>query len=433
MSSAPAEARAGSRGTSPCRVFQAAAAILALAAFLLALREVLNPFILFWVLLVLLLPFRDHPGHFPLVCTAALLTLLWILATTGSLLAPFVLALGLAYVLDPLVNRIEARGADRTPAMLALAVPGMSALLLLVLVGLPALAEQMGEIIVRAPELMERVADALESLDSRLAALTLPGFLEELVAGLRSIDSSTVVAFLEERREAIARRAWSAVLGVGRGLGSALTVLSYVVLTPVLTFYLLRDWDGLTTALGGLVPAARRDAVASFAKEYDHLLSRYLRGQLMVAFLIGAITALGLFLTSFPYAFLLGAIVAVFNVVPYLGIVLSLIPALGIAFLSGSIWTSVLKVAVVFGVAQALEGAVISPRIVGESVGLHPVWVLLAICVGGFYFGFSGLLLAVPLAVGLKLVIVRALERYRETALFRGEGRDGDGVSSGLD
>jgi len=405
---------------SPWTVFQAAAALMILAALLVATRDVLNPFLLFWVLLAFLLPFRGHDGYVPLVVAAALITLLWMLATTGFLLAPFVLALGLAYMLDPVVDRLEAKGMKRTPAVLLLAVPGVGVLLLVLLVGLPALGQQVADIIARAPEILARLADLLEGLDQRLATLTVPDFLQELVARLRSIDAASIVAMLEERQEAIARRAWSAILGLGRGLGSVLTVLGYVVLTPVLTFYLLRDWDGLTRSLAGLLPEGRRAGVVAFAGEYDHLLSRYLRGQITVALVIGAITAVGLFLTRFPYAFLLGVVVTVLSVVPYLGLVLSLIPAVLVALLSGDVGTSLLKLVVVFGVAQGLEGAVISPRIVGESVGLHPVWVVLALTMGGFYFGFVGLLLAVPMAVGVKLLVVRGLDRYRATALFRG-------------
>jgi predicted PurR-regulated permease PerM len=422
------EPPASARSVTPWTVFQAVAALLALAALLYATRDVLTPFLLFWILLAFLLPFREHDGFVLLVSTTAIITLIWMLVTTGFLLAPFVLALGMAYMLDPLVDRLEERGMKRTPAVLVLAVPGVGVLLLVVLVGFPALGEQIAEIITRAPDIVPRLADLLESLDRRLATLTLPAFLQEMVARLRGIDAASIVAILEERQEAIVRRAWGAVLGLGRGLGSFLTVVGYVVLTPVLTFYLLRDWDGLTRSLAELVPQRRREAVVGFAREYDHLLSRYLRGQLTVGLMIGALTGVGLFLTGFPYAFLIGVFVAVFSVVPYLGLVLSLIPAVLVALLSGAVWTSLLKVAVVFAVAQGLEGAVISPRIVGGSVGLHPVWVVLALTMGGFYFGFVGLLLAVPIAVGVKLVVERALGRYRSTALFQG----GAGVEADL-
>jgi predicted PurR-regulated permease PerM len=151
------------------------------------------------------------------------------------------------------------------------------------------------------------------------------------------------------------------------------------------------------------------------------MISKYLRGQVMVAIAMGLITALGLWIARFPYAGTLGLIVGIFSVVPYLGLVLSLIPAIFIALVSGSVVVSLLKVAVVYGLTQLLEASVISPRIVGESVGLHPVLVLLALALGGYFFGFVGLLIGVPAAAIGRLLVERGLRRYKGSAFYRGE------------
>jgi len=196
-------------------------------------------------------------------------------------------------------------------------------------------------------------------------------------------------------------------------------VLSYVFLTPVLTFYLLRDYDGIVARMRELIPRRYEAAVVEFTGDYDKLLSAYLRGQVTVALILGAMTTSLLLLVKFPYAILLGSLVAVMSLVPYLGIVIALIPALVIALISGSVLVSLLKVVLVYGGTQALEGAVISPRIVGESVGLHPVWVVLALSIGGFFFGFVGFLTAVPAAVGVKLLAVRGVDEYRSSELFK--------------
>lgn len=395
--------------------------LLVFGFFLLSLREVLNPFLLYLLLVGCLLPFRGFPGRNLVLGLATLLTLFWVLDTTGFLLAPFVLALVLAYVLDPLVDHMEGR-VSRSVAVGLLALPVLAVLILAAVFGLPAIADQIGDLIDRAPDLLQRAADWVERLDERVAALSLPAFAEDFVGRVRDMDPETVVTFLQERQAEIARRVWGGVLGVGRGLRSFLSILGYVVLTPVLTFYLLRDWDDLTAATAELIPRDRRGAVLGFASEYDHLLSRYLRGQLTVAVVVGSITAVGLWVVGFPYALLLGVLVAVFGLIPYLGLVLSLVPAILIALLSGSVASSLVKVAIVYGIAQALEASVISPRIVGESVGLHPVWVVLALAVGGFYFGFVGLLIGVPLAVGIKLLVELTVERYRASELYAGGG-----------
>lgn len=404
------------------RGVEAAAVVLVLAFFLYATRAILNPVLLFALLWAVLLPFRGREGHAALVSVAGLVTLVWVLLSTGSLLAPFVLAVMLAYMIDPLVDRLDRRRVPRALGIALLALPALALLSVLFLFVVPAAIRELGELVQQAPLFFERLRAWLEATRERLLSVDLPLVDEEdLIARLEAVDANAVVVALEERRAALAARVWSGVLGLGRGLGTVFTVLGYVALTPVLTFYLLRDWDRLTASAAELLPRARRDQVISFAMECDLMISKYLRGQVTVALAMGLITGLGLWLASFPYAGTLGLIVAVFSIVPYLGVVLSLIPAIFIALVSGSVGISLLKVVVVYGGAQFLESAVISPRIVGESVGLHPVLILLALALGGFFFGFVGLLIGVPAAAIGKLLMVRALHHYKTSAFYRGE------------
>lgn len=411
------------------RVVEAAAALLVLGFFLYATRAILNPVFLFALLWSVLLPYRGAQGYVALVSIAAVMTLAWLLWSTGSLLAPFVLAMLLAYTLDPLVDGLEGRRVSRTVAIVLLTVPAISVLGILFVLVLPGSLRQLGEIAQQTPLLLQRLAGWIENARDRLLSVDLP-FIEEdeLLGRLRNVDSIAVVSFLQERREALGTSFWSGVLGLGRGLGSVFTVLGYVALTPVLTFYLLRDWDRLIAWVTDLLPKSSRDAFVSFATECDRMVARYLRGQLTVAAALGLITGIGLWAASFPYAGTLAVIVAIFSVVPYLGLVLSLIPAIFIALVSGSVGTSILKVAIVYGSAQLLEGTVISPRIVGGSVGLHPVLVLLALSLGGFFFGFVGLLIGVPGAAISKLLIERGLRRYRSSAFYVGDESDERGT-----
>jgi predicted PurR-regulated permease PerM len=404
------------------RGVEAAAVVLVLAFFLYATRAILNPVLLFALLWAVLLPFRGREGHAALVSVAGLVTLVWLLLSTGSLLAPFILAVMLAYMIDPLVDRLERRRVPRALGIALLALPALALLTVVFLFVVPAALRELGELVQQAPVFFERLRAWIESGRERLLSIDLPLVDEEdLIARLEAVDADAVVAALEERRAALAAQVWSGVLGLGRGLGTVFTVLGYVALTPVLTFYLLRDWDRLTASAADLLPRARRDQVISFATECDQMISKYLRGQVTVALAMGIITGVGLWLASFPYAGTLGLIVAVFSIVPYLGVVLSLIPAIFIALVSGSVGISILKVVIVYGGAQFLESAVISPRIVGESVGLHPVLILLALALGGFFFGFVGLLIGVPAAAIGKLLIVRALRHYKTSAFYRGE------------
>ncbi len=405
------------------RVVQAAAVLIVLGFFLFALRPVLNPILLFFVLWALLTPFSGKPGHTPLVVITGLLTLIWALATTGTLLAPFVLAFVLAYVLDPVVDKLEARRVPRSLAIIILTLPVVGMLAALIFLVVPAVVVQLVEVLGQSNVFFERVAAFAQGVLERMLVVDIPLIDEAaLIAQLRAVDSAAVVTFLQERQDALRAGLWGGFMGLGRGLGTVITIGSFVVLTPVLTFYLLRDWDLITQTLGDLLPSSRRDAIVSFATDFDRLLSRYLRGQATVAVAIGVITGLGLWIVQFPYAAMLGLVVAVFSVVPYLGLILSLVPALFIALVSGSVGLSLIKVLAVYSIAQILEGTFISPRIVGDSVGLHPVWVVLALAMGGFFFGFVGLLIGVPAAAGVKLLIVRGLAQYRASEFHTGTG-----------
>jgi len=399
------------------RSLSGVAAIAVLGLFLFEIHGILNPFILFLLFVALLLPFRGARGHTLLVTLTGLLTLYWLLQETGFLIAPFVLGLVLAYVLDPLVDRLEARGIGRALAIVLLALPVLGVVATAIIVGVPAVMEQVNQVIQGAPAALSRVIGWVDgALD-----IDFPGIDEAaLLAQLRDLRPETVVAFLQERWRAIASAAGSGVLGLGSGLGTALSILGYVVLTPVITFYMLRDYDRIKAKARQFIPRPQEAAVVEFAREYDQLLSSYLRGQLTVALILGALMATGLLITGFPYALLLGSLVGVLSLVPYLGLALSLIPAVIIALTSGSVGASLIKLAVVYAVTQTLEGTVISPRIVGESVGLHPVWVVLALSIAGFFFGFVGFLIAIPLAVGVKLLVMRAVARYRDSEIYQG-------------
>ena len=404
------------------RLVHGAAVLLVLALFLWELGDVLSPLVLFVAFLALLTPYSGSDFHRLLLLTGSGLLALWVLADLGTLLAPFVLGFILAYILDPLVDRLERVRVPRSLAIGLLALPVLGGIAALLVFGVPALAHQVQSLIERMPELLQQIAAWIDDLQQGIVRVDLPLVNEEgLAERLRELSPATVVAFLEEQQAAIATRTWEGILGLGRGIGTVVTVISYVVLTPVLTFYLLRDWDGILDRIRSYIPRPRLEAWTGFAVEYDRLLSRYLRGQVLVAAIVGTLTWIGLWIAGFPYSGLVGATAGVFNVVPYLGLPVSLVPAVVIALVSGSFWASALKIAIVFGIVQILDGNVIGPRVVGESVGLHPVWVILAIVVAGFFFGFVGFLLAIPGAILIKLLVEAGLERYRESAVYLGD------------
>lgn len=388
-----------------------------LVLFLWSVHEVLAPLVLFFLIAYLMGPFYGSPLYGRVITVLGLVTLLWLIWSVGFILTPFVLALVLAYVLNPLVSRGVREGMDRTLATAAVLGTFLALFVLVAIAVGPLLWAQLLQFGARLPEFLEGVVVWAQRTVDRVAHLPLPGVARVQVGDVLDIDASRMEEFFAERGAAIRDALLASVMGVGKGLGVVLTVLSYLLVTPILTFFLLRDFDRLVENAGRLVPPHRREATFTFVREFDELLGRFLRSQVMVSMIVGVIIGLGFWIAGFPYALLLGAVAGIFNIVPYLGLILSLIPAILIALVSGSPGVDLLKVGVVFGVEQALENW-FSPKIVGSSVGLHPVWVLLAIVLFSFFFGVIGLLIAVPTAVGIKLLLRNFIRAYESSAYF---------------
>lgn len=412
------------------------AVVLAVAGGLgIAIRPVLSPFVLYALLLYLVWPRLGVPIYARLALGATALMALWLLEATGLLLAPFILALILAYMLDPLVDVLE-RWMPRSAAIGALAIPLAGVVAILGLVLLPSVVRQVSQLIGNVPAYIGEVEAWLTSVRQWLIGLEIRGLDDRTIPELRDVDAQAVVSYLRDRWSEVADRGLAAVLGIGRGIGAVLGVAGYLVLLPILTYYLLRDWDRIRRRLADLVPPTRRHAVLDFAARYDRLLNRFLRGQLVLAAVVGLMVGVGFWIVGFPYALLLGLLAGVLNVVPYLGLIVSVAVALVIAVFTGPVLTSLTKVALVYGVEQVVEN-IVGPRIVGESVGLHPVWVILALALFSFFFGFVGLLLAVPAAVLVKLSVEVAVRRYENSAWYlkgrlpggpAGEGTAGPGT-----
>jgi predicted PurR-regulated permease PerM len=391
---------------------------LLLAFFVWSIRPVLSPIILFLVLVYLLTPLFGTEAYRRLVIALGTLTALWLVHVAGSFLAPFVLGLILAYVADPLVDRLERQNISRTWG--AVAVVGLAGLVLalsLVLV-IPMVFEQGRQFLEDLPEMLAGLQRWYEAQIQALVDSPLPLIRDIQFERALEIESRDVMAFVSEQIRAL-QPSWGAAIGLGRGVQTAFTILGYIVLTPVLTFYLLRDFHSIERWVGRLVPRDHRKRTMSFLNTYDKLLGEYLRGQLLVALFVGLATGIGFWIVGFPNAVLLGVIAGVFNIVPYLGLVVSLIPALFIALVTVPVWISLLKVAGVFLVVQAFDGYFLSPKIVGDRVGLHPVWVMLAIIAFGSFFGLTGLLLAIPLAVLIKLLIQNTFSAYQKSVYYR--------------
>ncbi|MBK6421184.1 MAG: AI-2E family transporter [Gemmatimonadetes bacterium] len=385
---------------------------------LVTLREILAPPLVLPLALLALWPLRDRPGVRVAMGIAVALTLVWGLKLYGGLLGPFLLALAVAYLLAPLVARLEQRRIGRGTAILLVALPPILGLALLAALAGPQVWNQAVTLVSALPRFATTLMRFVTTLRTRLEGL--PFLTAAQRDWLHTLDAQQLAALLQENADGLLRALAEWGLAFGRRLGTLLGFLGYLVVTPVVAFYLLRDWRPLLGFLEDLIPPTRRPALVAFIEEYDGSLGKFFRGQLIEATLVGILTGTGLAVLGVPSALLIGVIAGLCNLVPYIGIAISAIPALVVALTMDDPVGGLLRVGGVFLVVQFIDGSVTGPRIVGGSVGLHPVVTMLALAFGGAMLGFAGLLLAVPLAVLLKMLGSRLLVRYRQSAVYAG-------------
>ena len=394
--------------------------VLLVALLLWTVRDVLSPVIAYALLVAALWPERRDPRITRVLAIATALMTLWLFWAAGTLVAPFVLGLACAYLLAPAVSWLARHRVPRWLASLLLLLPFLAVLVALVLLLVPAMERQVIQAAGQLPLLLSRLADWLDRLRTSFLASNQGLLTSDQVARLRGLQASDLVAIVQQRWQDVARGAWGGIVGIGKGVRLAVMIVGYVVVTPVVTYHLMNHWDEITAWLGGLVPPTRRDAVLGFVREYDLQLGHYVRGTLTEATLVATLTGLALGALGFPAPLLMAVSAGLGNLVPWIGVPLSMLPGVALALTSGAVGPSLLQLVVVFGAVTLLDQAVTGPRIIGGAVGLNPVWVMIALAMFGLLLGFVGLLVATPLAVLVKLLAQRAVARYRASAYYAG-------------
>lgn len=345
------------------------------------------------------------------------LLLLWLLR---GVLTPFIAGMAVAYFLDPLADRLEERGCSRTLATLLILAAFFVAAIVLLVVLIPVLHAQVAGFASRLPGYVEAARGAIEPLLAQLQAELTPQQVEDI-------------------RSAASAYAGDVVKWLGRALGGIVSggvaifnAVSLVVITPLVAFYLLRDWDRIIAWIDGLLPVEAADTIREQVREVDTRLAGFVRGQSTVCLVLGAAYAVGLTVIGLDFGLLVGLGAGLISFIPYLGTAIGFGVGIGIAFAQFSDWVPIVLVAAVFVTGQVLEGFVLTPNLVGDRVGLHPVWVLFALMAGGVLFGFVGILLALPAAAVIGVVVRFAVSRYRTSALYgvREGGGDEEGVGA---
>ncbi|MCH9004791.1 MAG: AI-2E family transporter [Proteobacteria bacterium] len=323
----------------------------------------------------------------------------WLFYLLAPVLTPFIAAALLAYLGDPLADRLQKFKLPRTLAVVAVFLITFVSLALLILLIGPLVKTQIGALFQALPDIARQI--------EQVWLPTLLGWMK-----VEPGDDVGIGAFLARYSDMVGSWSGKILLGVGKSGGVlAAAVLSFFLI-PILTFYMLRDWDSFMAHLGALVPRSQRDTVIQLARETDSVLSAFLRGQVLVMLALAIIYSLGLSIVGLKFAIAIGVVAGLVSFVPYLGFLFGIgLAGLTVALEPEPLW-HLAGVVATFTIAQIIEGTVLTPKLVGDRIGLHPVIVIFAIVAGGQLFGFFGILLALPAAAVLSVLIRFAYHRY---------------------
>lgn len=356
------------------------------------------------------------------IAAAVFLLLMWFL---GHVLLPFVVGGAIAYFLDPLADRLERRGLSRVWATVVIFAFTMLLFLLALLLVLPALIGQVIALVQAAPDLYTTLRDVLVE--------RFPSLVQE-----DSAARQTIADLLASARSQVG----TVISSVLSSAGSAANSLVVLVISPVVAFYLLLDWDRMIAAVDDLLPRDHAPVVRHLASEIDKTLASFVRGQGTVCLVLGVFYAIALMSVGLNFGLIVGLIAGALTFIPYVGALVGGVLAIGLALFQywghgemvdgetvrvATDWLRIGIVAAIFAVGQVAEGNVLTPNLVGSSVGLHPVWLLFALAAFGSVFGFVGMLVAVPIAAIIGVLVRYGLGQYRQGLLYKGlEGRAPD-------
>lgn len=328
----------------------------------------------------------------------------------GNVLLPFLVGGAIAYFLDPIADRLQRAGLSRVAATALISLLAAFIFVLLALLILPMLSRQLVALVNDIPNIVGR----------------LQGFLSTHFPQVLEPDS-VVQQTLNNIGRTIQSKGGELASGV---LSSALSVINavvFIVVVPVVSFYMLLDWDRMVARIDGWLPRDHLPTIRRLARSIDAALAGFVRGQVSVCLILGVFYSVALMLAGLNFGLVVGAIAGLVTFIPYFGALIGGMLAIGLALYQfWGEWFQIGIVAGIFAIGQFLEGNIITPRLMGKSVGLHPLWLIFALSAFGSLFGFTGMLIAVPVAAAIGVLVRFALEQYMESPLYKGLSGDAD-------
>jgi predicted PurR-regulated permease PerM len=341
---------------------------------------------------------------------AALLGFIAFLVVFSSILLPFVAGMALAYFLDPVADRLERLGLSRLMATIVILIGFLLAVVLVVIVIVPLLSSQLSDFIANVPGYITNLQALITEFDPEWLRANFgvdPAALREGLSGLMTQGAGFITTLLQSL--------WNS--------GKAIVdIVALFVVTPVVAFYMLLDWDRMVATVDKCVPRDHIQTVRQLARDVNSATAGFVRGQGTLCLILGAMYAIGLTVVGLNFGLLIGLFAGLISFVPYVGSLVGLVLSVGVAFVQfWPEWPMVVLVAAIFFGGQFIEGNILQPKLVGQSVGLHPVWLMFALFAFGSLFGFVGLLLAVPAAAAVGVLVRFAVSRYLASPLYKGK------------
>lgn len=331
--------------------------------------------------------------------------LLWLLE---GILFPFVAALLLAYFLDPAVDKLQRSKLSRTVATTGVVGIFIFVVVSLFLILIPILQTQLAAFMVKIPT----YAGVIWSKIKAVLTLSQQNMSPDQIYNLQSAVNKTVFTTLNSVGDML--------LNFLSGGIVVFNVLSLLLIIPVLLFYTLRDWDNITSGVMNLIPKKHEAQIKSLLSDINRTLSGFIRGQASVCLVLAVFYAIGLSLTGIDLGVLIGLLTGILSFIPYFGFLTGVVLSVLLALAQGAGWGVWVGLLIVFSIGQVLESYILTPKLVGDKVGLHPVWVIFALLAGGALFGFIGILVAVPFAAVIGVLLRRAVLYYKTTNFYKG-------------
>jgi predicted PurR-regulated permease PerM len=329
----------------------------------------------------------------------------------ASILLPFIVGMTLAYFLDPVADRLERLGLSRMVATLTILISFIVIFVLALMIFVPILVSQLADFGTRLPSYVARLQELVASQNA------------EWVKNLLGVDSTALknsIGTILSQGAGFVTTLIGSIWSSGKTL---LDIAGLFIVTPVVAFYTLYDWDRMVAKVDSWIPRDHVPTVRTIFRDINTAIAGFVRGQGTLCLILGLMYAAGLTVVGLNFALLIGLFAGLISFIPYVGSLVGLVIAVGVAIVQfWPDWIMVGAVLLVFAIGQFVEGNILQPKLVGESIGLHPVWLMFALFAFGALFGFVGLMVAVPAAAAVGVLVRFAISRYLASPLYRGHG-----------